>query len=650
MLLHNNHYYPNVITPVTAFQATTTRQRPSSTSSRSDTAVHFRNNENSSASNAFVLPTTDSFLHNNDNNSNIHHSASLPAWLSIPRSHLAEANLAALQKAMRGSQLFTESESLQLTVSIEEACDGDRNKVAGAAEFCLLLVETAEMGLDALVAASYHYAACVRVREQQQQHLSSSATTTSKAWLPPLDDATSRVAHNAATSSIVQDAARLKNLEMIAAAVLDKEAGSRVRPDYHDAENLRKLLLSETKDWRALAIRSAACLYRLRGILHQQERTVVTMRTAREALLIYAPLASRLGMHRLKNELEGAAFRILYPRQFKLVNDLTHRHFAGHGDIGDSMKQVLEAVREDMTKMLQDDQDFSRLVENFSVTARVKEPYSLWKKMLRRGYKTIPQVPDALALRIVLDSKKLDPNEDDEVTRARERALCYYAQSLCQLRYKPAADPRIKDYIESPKENGYQSLHYTANTQWHGQDWTLEIQIRSGVMNSIAEFGLAAHFDYKLETSQQQVADVKIKQDGHELDNSSAAYLRNVQEWHWKQHGGTWAADASTPSSSSFPEPGFAIWQSRMRADRIRERNERLEPYIQALKTAQWDLARDFVFIFLSDEHSQVLALPAGACVLDALKSIKREEPNILLNGSATSVTRQLHNGDVLAF
>ncbi|EEC49272.1 predicted protein, partial [Phaeodactylum tricornutum CCAP 1055/1] len=86
--------------------------------------------------------------------------------------------------------------------------------------------------------------------------------------------------------------------------------------------NLRQLLLSETRDWRALAIRAGACLYRLRGLLKSDsyELTPERVRVGREALSIYAPLASRLGMHRLKNELEGAAFRVLYQRQYQAVN------------------------------------------------------------------------------------------------------------------------------------------------------------------------------------------------------------------------------------------------------------------------------------------------------------------------------------------
>jgi (p)ppGpp synthase/HD superfamily hydrolase len=558
----------------------------------------------------------------------------LPTWLSVSRSHLAQANKQALQNAMKES-FFTESESLKLLYAIEVATKGDRNKVAGAAEFCLILVETMEMGFTALVAAAYHYAACVTARENDG------------IW-QPLDDTTAASLEIFGTHvcTIVNDAARLKKLEVVASSVMQQDAGSRVRPDGKDAENLRKLLMSETRDWRALAIRSASCLFRLRGLSNfgMALRTPEAARTAREALTIYAPLASRLGMHRLKNELEGAAFGILYPRQYQMVHDLTHQHLAGHNDIGASMKQVLETVQQDMTIMLKNDPEFTRLVDDFSVTARVKEPYSLWKKMLRSGYKQILEVPDALALRIVLVSKELTPDEDVEVTRARERALCYYAQRLCTDRWKPVANnPRFKDYVESPKKNGYQSLHYTANTECHGQKWTVEIQVRSGEMHQVAEYGLASHWDYKAQSTQK-------KDKGTVIINSSAAYLHNVQQWHWQHHGGSTGGVAS-PASDERAD----IWQSRMRSDLTRERTQRLNPYIQALTAAQSDLTRDYVFVFLSQEcssESKVLALPAGACVMDALRRINLmpagKDP-LVLNGNAVHITRQLNNGDVLA-
>ena len=97
-------------------------------------------------------------------------------------------------------------------------------------------------------------------------------------------------------------------------------------------------------------------------------------------------------------------------------------------NIGENMKDILAHVRKLITELLNNDAVFSASVTNFAVTSRVKESYSTWKKMLRNGFDHITEVPDALALRIILDAKKESPNEPDAITRARERALCYYAQ------------------------------------------------------------------------------------------------------------------------------------------------------------------------------------------------------------------------------
>lgn len=269
--------------------------------------------------------------------------------------------------------------------------------------------------------------------------------------------------------------------------------------------------------------------------------------------------------------------------------------------------------------------------------------------------------------------------------------------------WKPVeGNPRFKDYIRNPKPNGYQSLHYTASTKWGGEEWSVEIQIRSGDMHQVAEFGLASHWEYKANTQSQPYPKTKsannIENAGSHLDHSTDAYLRRVQQWHYEQRAGASQlreyrkkkdlqhplVDASPASSE--PVISSDIWQGRVRADRIRARTQRLQPYIQALSAAQSDLARESVFIFVSQQqlpqsppdkekedrhdgipsvsYGKVLALPAGACVLDALREYENmigssdaksllpsdelSSPTAELNGSKTSLTRRLQNGDVL--
>lgn len=604
----------------------------------------------------------------------------LPAWLRLEKAHLVHQNMERLRSSMLSS-FFTESEVLKLNYAIQEAADGDAQRMAGAAEFCHIMVETMEMGLNALIAAAFHYSHCVAARRV--------SCALPHRDLSPWDE--DRPHHGMGSFgkhalAIERDAARLKRLEMVASMVHSNNS-HRVTPDEQEADNLRNLFLTEAKDWRALAIRGAACLYRLRGILKADEVKVSkeTGRVCREALRIYAPIASRLGMHRLKNELEEAAFRILYRRQYETVSALLHQTrdsddslrlarrearlgITNEPDISESMGHILSEVQAEMTELLQNDPVFSHSVEDFTVTARVKESYSTWKKMLRNRFDHILQVPDALALRIVLNSKKEHEYESDEVTRARERALCYYAQKLCLERWAPHAEaPRFKDYIANPKFNGYQSLHYTASTEWHGEEWNMEIQIRSGEMHKVAEFGVASHWDYKTRGKPTKASEedddandihrysVSIKEHfGRVPGHHNDAYLRSLQEWHWDQHGGYSATTEDEPSVEPLILGDES--ESQLRMDRIRARTKRLAPYIEALAEAQSDLARENVFVFLhqskKDVEGTVVALPAGSLVLDAIRYCElpaAAEDMITHNGKPASLTNRLVNGDVLS-
>ena len=658
-------------------------------------------------------------------------SVHLPTWLKLPRSHLVEANREALRNAMRNTRLYTELEVLQLESAIREASQNDNALMAGALEFCTLLVETMELGLDSLIAAAFHYTACVQARKQSTASASGTSSTNSSnnqdysyalKAIQRSQQETSLLSDKAV--QIARDAARLKHLELVASSVIQNTHHK--PPSPADSINLKHLYLTEAKDWRALAIRSAASLFRLRGILKSgitsAKLTPESVRAAREALHIYAPLASRMGLHRLKNELEDAAFRILYRRQYEYVESLLHqtrsssnmnynymssssgRNSSKQGgmshpkkaaawqrDIAQGMEQVLGRVQHELTELLQHDPEFTAAVQDFTVTARVKEAYSTWKKMLRNRSDHILQVPDAIALRVVFNALPEEEQEDPSMTQARERALSYYIQQRCMEQWAPSAsNPRIKDYIAHPKPNGYQSLHYTATTKWEGQEWNVEIQIRSGEMHKVAEFGLASHWEYKEGTQGQQGYQQSYYQ--HNDDSSSEEafpaqdaivtalysnnhdkYLRSLQEWHWREHGGV---PQQTPEEhNDYSNPMYTYHtddsSSQVRSDRIRQHTQVLAPYIEALGEAQTELVYKHVFVFLSEQdnhhnhnnvvpdgsgnHSgqgKLMALPAGAVVLDALRECDRAfvtEEYVLHNGTPASLTSRLQNGDVVS-
>ncbi len=640
----------------------------------------------------------------------------MPSWLK-PRGDLFDEKLDILRKSMKESSYLSHLDAGRVIAAIREASSGHEDLMAGAAEFALLLIETMDMvaGVETLIAAVFHYCECYSARLHEAKNVNfppsyhEYTTSSSESEFSHLNywDCYKSYAENIIDHQIhqtsnylnsrcikigpdahqlVQDAARIKRAEMVASQ------SANLRPSTEEAGGMRKMLLSETRDWRALALRSAACLYRLRGInehyadlltkeketknigmnMHDVGNKIIIspkdIRVAREALSIHAPLASRLGMHRLKNEIEGAAFSILYPRQHAEVTKMTQdnkpcKNLGGDecivSTLSDGMTLILHQVTQKVERLLETDHYFSQYVDSDSVkvTARIKEPYSLWRKMLKLGAKNVLDVPDALALRVVFDAKKLTVDEAEDVTSARERALCYYVQQSCIDLFKPVkeGDGRFKDYIARPKPNGYQSLHYTAFTTFDSEEWPFEIQVRTGDMHQVAEYGLAAHWDYKAQEAEENINGSGSPHYAFKLDNSSDAYLRSVQEWHWEQAQAraSWVAKSENSASA----------------------NEKLAPYLEKLMKDQSNLKREHVFVFLSCNNnnnnnsssagssntcctsSQILELPAGACVLDAIHESERmlgydsrylQDDQIIHNGHSTTLTQQLSNGDIV--
>ncbi len=572
----------------------------------------------------------------------------MPSWLRNQHGHLAEIKLSELRQAMVNTYL-THSEASTVISAIHDAANGDTNKMAGAADFCLILVDTMEMGMSTLIAAVFHYITCVTAREKAALFEPSGLSYSTSSWEQTFSEYIPGIEYyDAHAVDIAAGAAHLKRTETVAASLVDNTSPNG-RSNARDSANLRSLLLSESHDWRSLAIRSAACLYRLRGIAENQDGanrplTPGEVRVARDAFHIFSPLASRLGMQRLKNELENAAFRLLYPRQYKKITSLTQRFRLGQTKlkVGDGMRNVLNSVNEKVEQLIQNEPAFKENISEIITSSRVKEPFSLWKKMLKIGTKNILEVPDAIAIRIVLSCRKLTPDEDDEITRARERALSYYVQQLCISQFHPLKDGRFKDYIESPKANGYQSLHYTAETEWGGEQWPFEIQVRSGEMHKVAEYGLAAHWDYKDHLQQSFEDDPNADVFKFQLDQSSVAYLRSVQEWQYRNS----MESAGWPSSASEQEREFS-------------------PYLESFNAAKSSISRENVFIFVSSDgdespaNGNILELPSGSCVLDALREVERRfgvdmslrhssSNSFTYNGSEEDVMTRLNNADIL--
>ena len=228
------------------------------------------------------------------------------------------------------------------------------------------------------------------------------------------------------------------------------------------AENLRKFLLAMSDDIRVLIVKLADRLHNMRT-LHFIKDEDKRRRIARETMDIYAPLAERVGMYEFMKEMQTLAFKELEPDAYDSISKrLEQLHEGG----GDRISRISSGI-----KLL-----LSRAGINAEVSGREKHPYSIWKKMAER-HVSFEQLSDIMAFRAIV------PVEED----------CYRALGIIHKRW-PMVPGRFKDYVSTPKRNGYKSLHTSVI---HHEKVRIEIQLRSKDMHSQAEFGYAAHWAYK---------------------------------------------------------------------------------------------------------------------------------------------------------
>ncbi|MCC4232859.1 bifunctional (p)ppGpp synthetase/guanosine-3',5'-bis(diphosphate) 3'-pyrophosphohydrolase [Sphingobium soli] len=228
------------------------------------------------------------------------------------------------------------------------------------------------------------------------------------------------------------------------------------------AENLRKFLLAMSDDIRVLLVKLADRLHNMRT-LHFIKNEGKRRRIARETMDIYAPLAERIGMYDFMREMQLLAFRELEPEAYdSITRRLEHLKEGGHDKV-DRIGAELQ--------LLLGGNDLS-----VTVSGREKHPYSIWRKMQERHI-SFEQLTDVMAFRVITDSP----------------ADCYRALGIIHQTFKMVPG-RFKDYISTPKRNGYRSLHTTVI---HQDNARIEVQIRSRAMHSDAELGLAAHWAYK---------------------------------------------------------------------------------------------------------------------------------------------------------
>ncbi|MFA6466785.1 MAG: RelA/SpoT family protein [Patescibacteria group bacterium] len=228
------------------------------------------------------------------------------------------------------------------------------------------------------------------------------------------------------------------------------------------AENLRKMFLAMSQDLRVIIIKLADRMHNMETL--EGVRPEKRLRIAQETLEIYAPLANRLGMFRIKSQLEDLAFPYVYPEEYKWTMSLVEDRLKSESKYIEKIKKLTQK------ELVKNSIEFS------TIHSRVKNIYSIYQKLLRKG-RDINKIYDLIALRIIV----------------HDIADCYSAIGVLHKKWTPLKG-RVKDYIAQPKPNGYKSLHTSIFTDFSK---IVEIQIRTIAMDEEAEYGIAAHSKYK---------------------------------------------------------------------------------------------------------------------------------------------------------
>jgi GTP diphosphokinase / guanosine-3',5'-bis(diphosphate) 3'-diphosphatase len=349
---------------------------------------------------------------------------------------------------------------------------------------------------------------------------------------------------------LVEGLTKLKRLELVS-----REA--------KQAENLRKLLLAIADDVRVLLIKLADRLHNMRTLAYQPPES--RRRTADETLEIYAPLAGRMGMQEMREELEDLAFRELNPDAYKVLTERLETLAAR------SSGWITE-IEQQLTKKLAD-----RGI-GAEVSGRRKRAYSIWRKMERKAV-GFEQLSDIFGFRVVVG----------------DVAECYQALGIVHTTW-PVVPGRFKDYISTPKQNDYRSIHTTVIGPGRQR---VELQIRTRDMQQIAEYGIAAHALYK-----------------DELGSPTEMLARESSAYAWLRRTIELLAEGSDPE--------------------------------EFLEHTKLELFHDQVFCFTP--KGMLIALPRGATPIDFAYAVHTDVGNMAIgakiNGKIGPLSAPLQNGD----
>ncbi|WP_281951086.1 RelA/SpoT family protein [Nitrosophilus kaiyonis] len=321
------------------------------------------------------------------------------------------------------------------------------------------------------------------------------------------------------------------------------------------AMSFRKILIASIKDVRVLVIKLCDRLHNMLTLdalpINKQKRI------AEETLVVYAPIAHRLGISFLKNLLEDLSFYYIFPNEYKKIDDFIQSH---KQELQIKLNNFIDDVKKVLVKN-------GFRANDFNIISRIKHYYSIYLKMQRKGI-SIEEVLDLLAIRVLV-KHKID---------------CYKALGAIHLNFKPLI-MRFKDYVAIPKENGYQTIHTTVfdNTS------IFEVQIRTYDMHKTAEYGVAAHWKYKIGAN-----------------NINLKWLENLQF-----------------------------------------QNENIEEFMELVKN---DLYSEDISVF--SPKGDIFTLPRGAVALDFAYAVHTDIGNrakeVYINKQKSTLLTELKNGDIV--
>ncbi len=360
------------------------------------------------------------------------------------------------------------------------------------------------------------------------------------------------------------------------------------------AENFRKLLLAISSDIRVLLVKLADRLHNMRTMEHM--KPVSRQRISEETLEIYAPLAGRMGMQAIRDELETLSFQWLHPRAFAAVTEKLV-------DLRKKNEGLVEEIRSVLEKKL------TEVGIEATVTGRQKKPYSIWRKMENRQI-GLEQLSDIFGFRVVVDTAD----------------QCYRVVGLAHTHWR-AVPGRFKDYISTPKQNNYRSIHTMIVGPRHQR---VELQIRTHDMHHIAEYGVAAHALYK---DAEELAGGAIGHANTKTSNSAGQAASTANAAKNQRRG---AVDFEKDS-------GPYAWLRRLVETMLDGVDSE-----EFLENTKLELFQDQVFCFTP--KGRLIALPRGATPLDFAYAVHtdvgHQAVGAFINGRHVPINTRLRNGD----